>query len=82
MLKTKPTNERRITMNYFTKHAQRSIATARDAFRRSGCPEDVPDEAICDLLTDLRHLCEQRGIDFGREDKHAAFRFERERRLP
>ena len=66
-------------MNYFTKHAQQSIATARDAFLRHGRAATIPDEAVGDLLTDLRHFCQAQHIDFDRENKIAAFRFQRER---
>jgi hypothetical protein len=69
-------------MNYFVKHAERSIATARDAFLQHAGAPNIPDETICNLLTDLRHLCKERGLDFDRENRIAAFRFQRERRLP
>lgn len=69
-------------MNYFLKHAEHSIATARDAFLRRARAPTIPDETIGNLLTDLRHLCKERGIDFDRENRIAAFRFQRERRLP
>lgn len=37
-----------------------------------------PDEALIDLLTDLRHWSHEVGIDFGQALEHAGFHFEAE----
>lgn len=35
--------------------------------------------AVCDLLTDLRHLCEASGLDFGKIDRQAYEHYREER---
>lgn len=58
----------------------RRIATARSALSaavaaRGDCPV-VSDDAVIELLADLRHFCAARNIDFGSCNRTAAARFE------
>ena len=46
---------------------------------RSDAPENFDEDAMSDLLTDLRHLCEALGFDWERCDRVAAMYFEDER---
>ena len=62
-------------------NAQR-VGTARSALRAAmltrGDDFPVCDDAVVDLLADLRHFCIARYIDFARCDRIAESRFETE----
>jgi hypothetical protein len=68
-------------MNYLTGHARQSIDAVRNALASHGSTAAIGDEAVIDLLTDLRHFCEARRIDFDRANRLAAFHFRSERSL-
>jgi len=60
----------------------RRIATARSALSaamaaRGDCPA-LSDDAVVELLADLRHFCAARHIDFGTCSRAAQTRFETE----
>jgi hypothetical protein len=50
-------------------------ALARAAWARGQAPH-YGDEAIIDLLADLRHFCATVGLDFASCDRHAAMHFD------
>ena len=52
-------------------------ALARAAWVRGEAPA-YNEDAITDLLADLRHLCAAAGLDFGRCDRVAAMHFQGE----
>jgi hypothetical protein len=52
-------------------------ALARAAWLRGEAPA-YGEDAVTDLLADIRHLCAVAGLDFGRCDRVAAMHFEAE----
>jgi hypothetical protein len=58
------------------------IETARAALARAawvrGETPDYGEDAVTDLLADIRHLCASAGLDFDRCDRVAAMHFEAE----
>jgi len=48
-----------------TRERIRAARVAVRAYERAkGCAEQAPAEVVCDLLTDLRHYCARRRIDW------------------
>lgn len=56
----------------------RGEAALESYYRTTGCGNHALDEALIDLLTDLRHWSHDVGIDFGRALDHSSFHFETE----
>lgn len=56
----------------------RGEAAIESYCRTNGCSTYALDEALIDLLTDLRHWSHHVGMDFGRALDHSSFHFETE----
>jgi len=51
------------------KRAQKAVTMLRTVYQNH--PTRVVPEDVTDALTDLRHLCDRRGWDFGARDRSA-----------
>jgi len=64
-------------MQNFMRIETARAALARAAWARNETPA-YGEDAVTDLLTDIRHLCTAAGLDFNRCDRVAAMHFEAE----
>ncbi len=53
-----------------SKQAERTNADRAERAFRALLNQDYEGN-VCDLLTDLRHYCDEQGLDFGAEDRTA-----------
>ena len=68
-------------MELLTETTRLSIASARRALNASDSRTSViADEALTGLLTDLRHFCRERRIDFERAQRLSGLYYQRDRR--